>query len=183
MMPSNMPLSLSFSALANFFGVIGVIGSLVFVGIQLQQDSDINQSQLLSSDQIIELEFARLVQENPSIWSKGLEGLDLNDTEEIVFNSMAYTQFRVHANFHRRRLLFEEEGTSEAVFSRQYAFFIYQNPGLRNWFNTLIDKRRQTDSAFNDRSELRYFPLVISNLISVLEETNPPISQPKFGPF
>ncbi len=93
MMPSNMPLSLSFSALANFFGVIGVIGSLVFVGIQLQQDSDINQSQLLSSDQIIELEFARLVQENPSIWSKGLEGLDLNDTEEIVFNSMAYTQF------------------------------------------------------------------------------------------
>lgn len=176
MMPSNMPLSLSFSALANFFGVIGVIGSLVFVGIQLHQDSEINQSQLLSSDQIIELEFARLVQENPSIWSKGLEGLDLNDAEEIVFNSMAYTQFRVHANFHRRRELFEEEGTSEAVFSREYAFFIYQNPGLRNWFSTLIDKRRQTDSAFNDRPELRYFPLVISNLISVLEETNPPIS-------
>jgi len=38
MMPSNTPLSLSFSALANFFGVIGVIGSLIFVGIQLQQD-------------------------------------------------------------------------------------------------------------------------------------------------
>ena len=67
MLSSNIPLSLSFSAFANFFGVIGVIGSLIFVGIQLRQDSDINQSQLLSSDQIIELEFERLVQENPII--------------------------------------------------------------------------------------------------------------------
>ena len=183
MLPSNIPLSLSFSAFANFFGVIGVIGSLIFVGIQLRQDSDINQSQLLSSDQIIELEFERLVQENPIIWFRGLEGSELDEHEKIIFNSMAYTQFRKQANFHRRRLLFGEDNDNQSLFSKPYAFFIYQNSGLRNWFEGLIEKRSQVDFAFNDRNELRYYPLVISNLLSILDESKPPISNPKFGPF
>ena len=182
-MSSKIPVAISFNGIANFLGVFGVIGSLVFVGLELRQDSDINQSQLLSSDQIIELEFERLVQENPIIWFKGLEGSELDENEKIIFNSMAYTQFRVQANFHRRRLLFEEDNNNQALFSKPYAFFIYQNSGLRNWFDRLIEKRSQIDSAFNDRNELRYYPLVISNLLSILDETKPPISNPKFGPF
>ena len=125
-MSSKIPVAISFTGIANFLGVFGVIGSLVFVGLELRQDSDINQSQLLSSDQIIELEFERLVQENPIIWFKGLEGSELDENEKIIFNSMAYTQFRVQANFHRRRLLFEEDN-NQALFSKPYAFFIYQN--------------------------------------------------------
>ena len=182
-MSSKIPVAISFNGIANFLGVFGVIGSLVFVGLELRQDSDINQSQLLSSDQIIALEFERLVQENPIIWFKGLEGSELDENEKIIFNSMAYTQFRVQANFHRRRLLFEEDNNNQALFSKPYAFFIYQNSGLRNWFDRLIEKRSQIDSAFNDRNELRYYPLVISNLLSILDETKPPISNPKFGPF
>ena len=182
-MSSKIPVAISFNGIANFLGVFGVIGSLVFVGLELRQDSDINQSQLLSSDQIIELEFERLVQENPIIWFKGLEGSELDENEKIIFNSMAYTQFRVQANFHRRRLLFEEDNNNQALFSKPYAFFIYQNSGLRNWFDRLIEKRSQIDSAFNDGNELRYYPLVISNLLSILDETKPPITNPKFGPF
>jgi len=182
-MSSKISEAISFNGIANFLGVFGVIGSLVFVGLELRQDSDINQSQLLSSDQIIELEFERLVQENPIIWFKGLEGSELDEHEKIIFNSMAYTQFRVQANFHRRRLLFEEDNNNQALFSKPYAFFIYQNSGLRNWFEGLIEKRSQVDFAFNDRNELRYYPLVISNLLSILDETKPPISNPKFGPF
>jgi hypothetical protein len=182
-MSSKIPVAISFNGIANFLGVFGVIGSLVFVGLELRQDSDINQSQLLSSDQIIQLEFERLVQENPIIWFKGLDGSELDENEKIIFNSMAYTQFRVQANFHRRRLLFEEDNNNQALFSKPYAFFIYQNSGLRDWFDGLIEKRSQIDSAFNDGNELRYYPLVISNLLSILDETKPPISNPKFGPF
>jgi len=182
-MSSKIPVAISFNGIANFLGVFGVIGSLVFVGLELRQDSDINQSQLLSSDQIIALEFERLVQENPIIWFKGLQGSELDENEKIIFNSMAYTQFRVQANFHRRRLLFGEDNDNQSLFSKPYAFFIYQNSGLRNWFDRLIEKRSQIDSAFNDRNELRYYPLVISNLLSILDETKPPISNPKFGPF
>lgn len=182
-MSSKIPVAISFNGIANFLGVFGVIGSLVFVGLELRQDSDINQSQLLSSDQIIALEFERLIQENPIIWFKGLQGSELDENEKIIFNSMAYTLFRVKANAHRRGLLFEEDTNNFALFSRPYAFFIYQNPGLRNWFDRFIEKRDQIDSAFNDRNELRYYPLVISNLLSILDETEPPISNPKFGPF
>ena len=182
-MSSKIPVAISFNGIANFLGVFGVIGSLVFVGLELRQDSDINQSQLLSSDQIIALEFERLIQENPIIWFKGLQGSELDENEKIIFNSMAYTLFRVKANAHRRGLLFEEDTNNFALFSRPYTFFIYQNPGLRNWFDRFIEKRDQIDSAFNDGNELRYYPLVISNLLSILDETKPPISNPKFGPF
>lgn len=112
-----------------------------------------------------------------------MDGSELDENEKIIFNSMAYTQFRVQANFHRRRLLFEEDNNNQALFSKPYAFFIYQNSGLRDWFDGLIEKRSQIDSAFNDGNELRYYPLVISNLLSILDETKPPISNPKFGPF
>lgn len=112
-----------------------------------------------------------------------MQGSELDENEKIIFNSMAYTLFRVKANSHRRGLLFEEDNNNLALFSRPYAFFIYQNRGLRNWFDRFIEKRDQIDSAFNDGNELRYYPLVISNLLSILDETKPPISNPKFGPF
>jgi hypothetical protein len=36
-MPSKIPVSISFSTIANYLGTIGVIGSLIFVGLELRQ--------------------------------------------------------------------------------------------------------------------------------------------------
>ena len=40
-MASRIPVSISFSSIANFLGTIGVIGSLVFVGLELRQSHQI----------------------------------------------------------------------------------------------------------------------------------------------
>ena len=36
-MSSRIPVAISFTGVANFLGILGVIGSLVFVGLELQQ--------------------------------------------------------------------------------------------------------------------------------------------------
>jgi len=40
-MPSKLPVEISFTGLVNFLGVLGVIGSLVFVGLELRQTQKI----------------------------------------------------------------------------------------------------------------------------------------------
>ena len=40
-MSSKIPVAISFTGVANFLGVLGVIGSLIFVGLELQQTQKI----------------------------------------------------------------------------------------------------------------------------------------------
>ena len=40
-MSSKIPVSISFSAIANYLGTIGIIGSLIFVGLELRQSHQI----------------------------------------------------------------------------------------------------------------------------------------------
>lgn len=40
-MSSKIPVAISFTGVANFLGVVGVIGSLIFVGLELQQTQKI----------------------------------------------------------------------------------------------------------------------------------------------
>ena len=37
-MSSRIPVAISFTGVANFLGVIGIIGSLIFVGLELRQN-------------------------------------------------------------------------------------------------------------------------------------------------
>ena len=43
-MSSKIPVAISFTGLANFLGVVGVIGSLIFVGLELRQTQRIAQA-------------------------------------------------------------------------------------------------------------------------------------------
>lgn len=40
-MSAKLPVAISFSSIANFLGTIGVIGSLIFVGLELRQSHKI----------------------------------------------------------------------------------------------------------------------------------------------
>ena len=65
-MSSKIPVAISFSGVANFLGVVGVIGSLIFVGLELRQTQRIAQAGQQQERTSNFLQFARL---NQSIWS------------------------------------------------------------------------------------------------------------------
>lgn len=158
-----------------------IVASLIFVGIQLQQDRNIAESELLISDQELELVFAQLVQEDPDVWRKGLAGEELTEDEEVIFDLIAQTLFRMNANSSRRSFVFDGRTIgSEGGDPLNYAFFIYANPGLRDWFYRLVERRGIVDRAFGGTGELRFFPVRVRERLLELDEAQPELPDKRF---
>ena len=175
---------IDFKNILEAIGMMAIVASLIFVGVQLQQDRNIAESALLTSDQELELVFAQLGQESPDVWRKGLAGGELTEDEEVIFDLMAYTLFRMNANSFRRNSVFEGVtigSTNDEP--RNYAFFIYENPGLREWFNRLTEVRGTIDRAFGGSGELKFFPVRVHELLLQLDEEQPELPEKRFYPY
>lgn len=169
---------------AEFIGVTAIVASLIFVGVQLRQDRDIAETEILASDQAVELDFASLVQAEPEIWRKGLVGEPLSAEEEVSFDLMAYALFRLYANIFRRGLVFEGlTGFTDLSISRSFAFFIYGNPGLRAWFDQLVETRALTQRAYGLPDEIRAYPAVVNELLLQLDEGVFEVPEKSFFPY
>ena len=166
--------------IAELFGIAAIVASLVFVGLQLRQDRQIAKSDSLVAQQILDVEIAALLDQRRDVWRKGLAGEDLTDDEKVSFDLMAYALFRQQANDYRQKLEFDD-GTEGEVTS--YAFFVYQNPGLRAWFDALIDVRAFRDRAFGMSDEVSFFPRVVNSALKQLDEAKPGSPDRYYNPY
>ena len=163
---------------------LGVIGGLIFVGLQLRQDRDIAESEALSFNQNLELEFARFAQENSEAWRKGLTGEPLTEDENVAFDLLANALFRIHANEQRRDFVLQGRTVGNDVNSaaRSYAFFLYANPGLRAWFDRLVERRGHINRAYG-LPEPRFFPSIVREFLQQLDEQGPELPERQFYPY
>ncbi|MGB0701863.1 MAG: hypothetical protein ACPGO2_05365 [Pseudohongiellaceae bacterium] len=95
-MASRIPVSISFSSIANFLGTIGVIGSLVFVGLELRQSHQIAlagqiqaRSELIAQAILAPLEGQS---EAIKIWSRPNKEPFLSEEQELLWGQI--TRFR-----------------------------------------------------------------------------------------
>jgi len=153
---------------------LGVIGGLIFVGLQLRQERDIAESEALAFNQELELEFARFAQENVEVWRKGLAGEPLAADEYVAFDLLANALFRIHANKQRRDFVLQGQtiGNDPLSAVRGYAYFLYENPGLRAWFERLVERRGYFERAF-DQPEGQFFPAFVREYLDQLDEQGP----------
>ena len=112
---------------------LGVIGGLIFVGLQLRQELDIAQANRVQvySDSL--RAWTELVVDNAELWTRGLGGESLSAEEETAFEAMArsrqnilYTQWR-SANLTRQPRL--ADGIVREA-AREFA----SHPGLLNFW-------------------------------------------------
>ena len=85
-MSNRSPLTISFTGIANFLGVIGIIGSLIFVGLELRQSHRIALADQIQSRNAMLSNFI-IVPLNGSatalrMWSE--QGNDLTEEEQLV---------------------------------------------------------------------------------------------------
>jgi hypothetical protein len=164
---------------------IGVIGGLIFVGLQLRQDRDIAESEALSFNQQLELEFGRFARENAGVWRKGLAGEPLTEDENVTFDLIANALFRIHANKQRRDFTFQGRTLGGDINSgaRAYAFFVYEHPGLRAWFDRLVERRGYSDRAFGLTGG-QFFPSNVRQYLQQLDEQEADIfPERRFYPY
>jgi len=134
------------SILAN----VGVIGGLIFVGMQLRQDRELGAIDRRLALAESAKYWAELLTENSEVWAKGISGETLTPAETIAFESLAEAQeadlFNRWANIGSEAF----SNASEDVLARfrqgivrRAAREYYSNPGLLSWYREFQDELRE----------------------------------------
>jgi len=152
-------------------GIAAIVASLIFVGIQLRQDGQIAQAERLATQQQLDLEITRFIDERAEIWRKGLAGEEQSENDQISFEMVSYALFRQQANEYRTRFFLS--GVSPEISVRTYAFFLHQNPGARAWFEKLVESRVAVDRAYNLPDEITFYPKIVIDQLHYLDENRP----------
>jgi hypothetical protein len=119
----------NWKSVAEFVGVIAIVASLLFVGLQIRQDQNIaiagTYGALTESVEI----FADLVDRNADIWKKGLDGEELSSADKIRFYALAKA---IQTHYSSIYIRWSQIGPiPKEVASRRYAYALYIYPGLR----------------------------------------------------
>lgn len=114
-------------------GIVSIVASLVFVGLEVQQSGRAANDASLASDAAIVAEVESLVITYPDVWRRGCLGEDLEPTEALIFAHIHHAY--VFQYF--LRWLRETKGldvSSAPLSIDNLAMNIYRNPGFaREW--------------------------------------------------
>jgi len=161
-------------------GLLALIASIIFVGLQLRQDRHLASAQVIAESDARVSELATLVSENRDVWLKGMKGEDLSEVEDMVFRAVAEAVYRRHLGmYYRMRLL----GTAEPDdMVRRYAFRLYQYPNLRRVFS---DQARIGDASrrYFNTAEPDGFDEKVSEILTELDKAVPDLPDRTFIPF
>jgi hypothetical protein len=162
-------------------GIFALVGSLIFVGLQMRQDQDIAVAQIWAmSDQSV-AELAGLISEHSAIWTKGLKGEELSEEEQVTFRSIARAIYRRESNIAARvRRLDYSVGAVSRV--QLYAFTLYQYPGLRRVFEEGLIERKMQRSAFAQPDEVS-FSSAVQKALDELDISSPPVPEQTYMTF
>lgn len=172
--------STSWKDIAELIGLTAIVASLVFVGVQLQQDQDIAEAQIHIGATANVATISQSITENHSVWRRGLDGEDLTPTEQIAFNAIARAIYQRHFGLYSRGLRLDLASPEFVV--RRFAFIAYQYKGMRQYLTAKFAE----DEVFNGlhgRSGLRVFDQQIADELARLDEIRPSLPDKTYTAF
>ena len=139
---------IDWKSIAELIGISAIVVSLIFVGVQLQQDRDLAQVSSYGSVAESTNGLSELVQSNSEVWVRGLSGEELDDAESAVFMSIIRAVEQRYMNFFVRWRASREERLDPQVHIRQFAYYIYMYPGLRKVYEDELKVGQHRSAAF-----------------------------------
>ena len=158
-------------------GIVAIIASLIFVGLQVRQDQNIAVVQILSAHDGNMVEMASLISENRDVWIPGLDGEKLSEPDEMAFQTMADAADRLmNARFTRTQLLDTFPGE---IVAQRYAFKLYTYPGLRRVYEGKENRRQTHDAAYSRAGNGEPFRIAVDKFLAELDAGSPPAYEKK----
>ncbi len=157
-------------SIAEFVGILAVVLSLMFVGLQMRQTNDVAYMELDTTMVGIAVDTAELIATNSEIWVKGNAGEELDASETAVYTEMiAVLSTRwVVAESHASQL---GRGEIADLIRHDWAAFLHRNPGARRvWLSReekLIGYRQLLAPGSDDFSSWRD---AIQSDLAILDE-------------
>ena len=141
----------TFNEVAELVGTVAIVASLVFVGLQMKQASDIAQNEVSLGVYATGIDINNEMSEHSDIWIRGCRGDELNETEAFIFaNLMQNLNSQAFWARSMRDQLGEGERPSNEIYN--FARVLHENPGARKaWMDW--------QSAYQPYRALRYVPL------------------------
>lgn len=157
-------------SIAEFVGILALVLSLIFVGLQMRQTNDVAFMELDTAMVGIMVDTADLVAANSDVWVNGNAGEELSTAESAVYEEILAAM--------NTRLVVEELHASQLgrteiadLIRRDWAAFLHQNPGARRvWLSreeNLIEYRRLLAPDAEDFSSWRD---AIQSDLAILDE-------------
>lgn len=123
-------------------GLFGVLGGLIFVGIQLKQDRDIALVEGVTESSFARLSWADLVVQHAGIWTKRLSGESLSASETIQFEELARAMELQHFNnWYRIRQIGNDVASMRFV--REFGLDVHTSPGLQTYWEQHQERMRE----------------------------------------
>ena len=149
-------------------GIAAIVGSLIFVGLQIQQADKIAQNEVgyAIADRFIEMR--SIIIENADVWEKGNSGAELSASDHVIYSNLIQnlnTQYFWSWNASRRM------GLPGELQPADLAGFLFDNPPALEIWESLQDDLDRHRTPLVSGSATTEFPQLVREGINTLEET------------
>jgi hypothetical protein len=119
-------------------------------------------------------EITTVIESNPGVWLRGLDGEELTPEERVVFYSMAEL---VESYFFDMFLRFRNLGIgSVEPLARDFAFALYTYPGLKQAYISEFESDQIRNQAYGEaQSRIDDFRALVMQYLEELETGAPPV--------
>ncbi len=113
-------------------GIAAVVGSLIFVGMQLKQSDDIALAEVFESTAARGIEQRALVAQHAHIWQKACLGEELDAWEKVIAGNIFFAYLQGNFNTWMRYRETGFGGVDPRFLIDAYAANIHRYPGFRH---------------------------------------------------
>ena len=145
-------------------GLIAIVASLIFVGVELRQSRAIAIGDGNLSNAEIQIETNNAINEHSAIWVGGNSGEDLSVEDAVIFHNLVRNK-AIHAFMEYARLDQVEFYEAAEAINAEFSVFLFENPGARQiwlqqegfiqqYFEVPVSKQFWIDSVQANLAEL-----------------------------
>ena len=131
----------SWRDVAELVGIVAIVGSLLFVGLQLRQEQAIASAEINQSAVESYVSVNAFIAEHAGVLIRSNAGEQLTDEEALIINRVVHS---LHIKFRLESAMRKSMGSSGEMAPRLFAMFLYENPGVfRVWLELSEDEEEQ----------------------------------------
>ena len=159
---------IEWKGIAEIIGISAIVGSLIFVGLQIRQDQNVAVSQILQSTLAAEVEIHIALAEHAEVLAKARNADELSDAEIIAIEELI-DMWGARAFFESLSARRIDEGDWSGPINA-FAFFLYDNPGVQQLWTERTIRKEYFYKQFNQGTAfIKFNELVRAKLASLKE--------------
>ena len=159
-------MKLSWRETAEMIGVASIVGSLIFVGLEMNQAQEIALNEWGYSTVESQIERNNTINGHPDIWARGNIGEDLSTAENVIYRNQIQTAWTIAFWSTRSQRRF---GSTDDVAIADFSAFLYLNPGARKMWKEITDETRKYRAILIDSTSSQGVSVVVTANLEYLD--------------